>query len=179
VLGGERPGALDRLLPWNMKIPAHRLVLVARNDAERSRRIFRLLHANWLAQVDRPPGLRARPAIREPTWIYADDSPAPPTARPVPPEALARAIDRSEIARFALNPFASGQVSTQDPTWETRGELGRERRRRSVQIVRLAAELYRRERGKAPATASGLLGPVLKQLPEGIAADDPIPAGLE
>jgi hypothetical protein len=55
----------------------------------------------------------------------------------------------------------------------------RERRRRAVLVVRLAAELYRREHGKPPATAGALLGPVLKELPEGIAADDPIPHGLE
>ena len=46
-------------------------------------------------------------------------------------------------------------------------------------IVRLAAELYRREHGVAPATAGTLLGTVLEELPEGIAAADPVPAGLE
>ena len=66
-----------------------------------------------------------------------------------------------------------------DPPWEGDGELARERRHRSVLIVRLAAELYRREHGAAPATAGALLGTVLKELPDGIAAADPIPAGLE
>ena len=63
--------------------------------------------------------------------------------------------------------------------WELNGELARERRRRSALIVRLAAELYRRERGQLPPAAGALLGIHLKELPEGIAANDPIPAGLE
>ena len=52
-------------------------------------------------------------------------------------------------------------------------------RRRPVLIVRLAAELYRREQGQHPPTAGVLLGIYLKELPEGIVANDPIPAGLE
>ncbi len=66
-----------------------------------------------------------------------------------------------------------------DPPWESEGELARERRRRSVLIVRLAAELYRREHGAAPAMAGALLGTILEELPEGIAATDPIPASWE
>ena len=50
-----------------------------------------------------------------------------------------------------------------------RWTLARERRRRSVLIVRLAAEVYRREHAAAPTTAGALLGPYLKELPEGIA----------
>jgi hypothetical protein len=48
-----------------------------------------------------------------------------------------------------------------------------------VLIVRLAAELYGREHGAAPATAGALVGPILKELPEGITAAEPIPIGLE
>jgi hypothetical protein len=48
-----------------------------------------------------------------------------------------------------------------------------------VLIVRLAAELYRREHGTSPATAGVLVGQQLKELTEGIAADDPIPIGPE
>jgi hypothetical protein len=43
----------------------------------------------------------------------------------------------------------------------------------------MAAVVAECEHGAAPATASALLGTVLEELPEGIAADDPIPAGLE
>lgn len=173
--GGRQPGLLDQLVPWAARLPVQRIRLGARNDLERSRRVLRLLFANWLAQADRPAGRRAPPAIRKPTWIYADDPSAPAGARAVSPEVLARAIDRTEVARswFGMGIFDEG------PPWEGRNELAREPRRRSVLIVRLAAEVYRREHGTAPATAGALLGSVLKELPEGIAADDPIPAGLE
>jgi hypothetical protein len=94
----------------------------------------------------------------------------------VRPEFLAETIQRLPIgflffgAKPNRDPFGP-------PSWEEGGSLGRERRRRSVLIVRLAAELYHRDHGAAPATAGALLGTVLEELPEGIGADDPIPAG--
>jgi hypothetical protein len=39
--------------------------------------------------------------------------------------------------------------------------------------------LYRREHGPFPATAGALVCPYLKQLPEGIAAGDPIPKAVD
>jgi hypothetical protein len=174
LMGGRQFGLLDQVLPGTMKVPLQRFQLRATNEQERARRLFRLIYANWLAQVDRPAGRRAPLAIRAPIGIYADDPSAPAAARAVPPESLVQALQRSAID------FLSGR--DKEPyslPWEGRGELVREGRRRSVLIVRLAAELYRREHGAAPATAGALLGKDLKELPEGIAADDPIPAGLE
>src|SRR5262249_39620909 len=111
---------------------------------------------------------------RKPIWIYADDPSAPAAARAVPPESLARALEQTAMS------FLFGQdEEPSDPPWEGQGALVLERRRRSVLIVQLAAELYRREHGAAPATAGTLLGSILKELPEGIAADAPIPDGLE
>ena len=176
LLGGRQPGVLDQLVQWPaVRYPIQRFRLRASNDEERSRRAIRLLFANWLAQADRPASGRARLAIRKPTWIYADDPSAPAAARAVIPELLAKALDRTEIARFlfGLDPDPG------DPPWEGQGALARERRHRSVLIVRLAAELYRREHGAVPATAGMLLGTVLEELPDGIAAEDPIPAGLD
>src|SRR5262249_7296766 len=138
-----------------------RFRLRATNELERDRRIFRLLYANWLAQVERPPGRRAPLAIRKPIWIYADDPSAPAAARAVPPEFLARAFEHMSMSFY----FGQDQEPS-DPLWEGRGALVRERRRRSVLIVRLAAELYRREHGAAPAPAGALLGSILKELPE-------------
>ncbi len=176
LLGDRLEGLREQPVSWGgMRYPVQRLRLHATNDVERSRRALRLLFANWLAQADRPEGRRAPLAIRTPTWIYADDPSAPAAARAVSPDDLARVIDRTEIARFW---FDLGPPQ-HEPPWEGQGELARERRRRSVLIVRLAAEVYRREHGMAPATAGALVGPVLKDLPEGIAATDPIPAGLE
>ena len=146
----------------------------AGNEVERTRRVLRLLYANWLAQADRPAGRQAPLAIRGPVWVYADDPSTPVAARAVSPESLAAALDRLEIAFLVGTNADPG-----DPPWEGNGELGRERRRRSVLIVRLAAEVYRREHGEAPATAGALVGAVLKELPDGIVASDPIPAGRE
>ena len=57
--------------------------------------------------------------------------------------------------------------------------LAREPRHRAVLIVKLAAEVYRREHTKPPAMAGALLGPYVRVLPQGIEPDDPIPAGLD
>ena len=46
-------------------------------------------------------------------------------------------------------------------------------------IVKLAAELYRREHGKLPANCGALLVGYLKELPAEIKADEPIPAGID
>ena len=64
-------------------------------------------------------------------------------------------------------------------SWEGNGGLARERRRRSALLVKLAAELFRRERGKPPVKAGELLGSYLKELPEGIKDDDPIPERVD
>ncbi len=51
------------------------------NDDERSRRLLRLLLANWLPQVDRPENERAPMAVSWPTPIFAPDSSAPASAQ--------------------------------------------------------------------------------------------------
>lgn len=176
LAGGREMGLVDRLVPWGAaRLPLQRMRLGASNDLERTRRAFRLLFANWLAQVDRPAGRRAPLALRKPIWIYADDPSAPAAARAVTPEFLAKVLDRSDIAAMLL----LNRPAQSDPPWEGEGELARERRRRSVLIVRLAAELFRREHGAAPATAGALLETILEELPEGITAADSIPASLE
>ncbi len=174
LLGGRQLSVLDAFAPRFVRSHFLRIRLSASNELERSRRTFRLLYANWLAQADRPADRRAPLAIRKPIWIYAADPSAPAAARAVSPEFLARALDRIELG------FLFGQASDpSDPPWEGNGELARERRHRSILIVRLAAELYRREHGGAPASAGALVGPILKELPEGIAPAAPIPVGLE
>ena len=177
LLGGRQAGLVDRLVPWPVvRLPIHRIRLRVSNDLERSRRAFRLLFANWLAQADRPAGRRAPLAIRRPTWIYADDPSAPAAARAMRPEFLARVLDQTELTRLLL---VAPEPEPGDPPWEGQLELDRERRQRSVLIVRLAAERYRREHRAVPAKAGVLVGSVLNGLPVGIQAADPIPAGLE
>jgi len=164
------------------KAPIQRIRLHGTNDVERSRRVLRLLYANWLAQVDKPAAKRAAIAIRKPTVIYASDPTAPSAARAVAPDVLDKAIDRTWLARFLIRPddliSMGGSPDLMSP-WENDGGLARETGRRAVLIIKLAAELYRRDHGQPPATAGALLGPYLKVLPPGIAVHDSIPANLE
>jgi hypothetical protein len=153
--------------------------ILANNNVERSRPAIRLLYANWLAQIDRPASQRAPVAIEDPVLIYAVDPAAPVAARAVAPERLARAIERNPYARAILFVDDAHHHPFRPPQWEGNGLLARERRRRSALIVRLAAELYRREHGAAPATAGALVDRYLKELPEAIAPGDPIPTGIE
>jgi hypothetical protein len=169
-------GALDQfVLSPVVRNSAQRFRLIATNDVERSRRAIQLLFANWLAQADRPAAGRAPLAIQEPTWIYVDDPSAPPAARAVKPDVLRRAIGQTTIARF----FFGSEFMQGGPPWERDGVLARERRGRSVLIVRLAAELYRREHGASPASTGALVGPYLEELPGGIDSGDAIPKAVE
>jgi hypothetical protein len=153
------------------------------NDVERSRLVLQLLFANWLPQADRPASARAPVAIHTSTLFYADDPSAPSSARALPPDAFAAALEHTILARYAVRGATPDQEGKSflhtKMLWEGDGELARESRRRTALILRLAAELYRREHGRDPAQAGELLGRDLASLPEGIKSDDPIPAKLD
>ena len=59
--------------------------VAVRQDRERSRRLFQLLFANWLAQVDKPPEQRVGIAVTHPQMIYEPDPTAPAAARVIGP----------------------------------------------------------------------------------------------
>lgn len=175
---GGRYGWFEQMVAASGAKPQiQRARLHATNDVERSLRVFRLLFANWLAQIDKPESERAPIAIDKPNVIYAADPSAPPAARAVAPEVLNEAIGHTAFAQEALRPPDSKSLHNEafDPT----SFLGREPRRRAVLIVKLAALLYRRELGHPPATAAALLGKYLDRLPEGIKPEDPIPQSLD
>jgi hypothetical protein len=130
------------------------------NDRERSRRVLRLVFANWLAQVDKPARLRARVATRQPVMLYEADPSAPPAARALPPEDLAREVGRTLLAREAM------KVILERPSWEADGILARERSRQAALVVTLAEQLYRREHGRPPSDVGELVGPYLEAIPE-------------
>jgi hypothetical protein len=174
---GGRFGMLEQMVKaTGAKPQIQRVRLRATNDVERSRRVMRLLFANWLAQVDKPASTRASIAIAGPTLIYAADLTAPPAARAVAPEILDHAILNTDLAQEMFRPsYPHFSTDGSRVPWEGDGPLAREPRRRADLIVKLAAELYRRERGQAPKTAGSLLDSYLKVLPEGIEPNDPIP----
>jgi hypothetical protein len=180
---GGRFGLLEQMVAASgAKAPIQRFCLRASNDVERSRRAARLLFANWLALVDKPATKRAPIAISKPTLIYATDPTAPPAARAVAPDVLNMAIDHTALAQEMFRP---GAFSTSNGTpmsrapWEGDGSLAQETRHRAALIVKLAAELCRREHTKPPATAGALVGTYLKVLPEGIDRDEPVPDRIE
>jgi hypothetical protein len=182
ALPGGQNGWLERAATaTGTKSHLQRARLKITNDVERSRRVVRLLFANWLPQLDTAAAERAPIAIRKPTLIYASDPNAPAAASAIAPENLDAAIVQTVFARQFLQPpdFQVGAAPWSGWAWEGDGVLAREPRRRAVLIVKLAAELYRREHGKLPANAGDLLGLFLKELPNGIARDEPIPAGID
>jgi hypothetical protein len=180
---GGRFGVLEQMVAaTGAKAPIQRFCLRASNDVERSRRATRLLFANWLAQVDKPETDRAPIAISKPTLIYATDPTAPPAARAVDPEILNLAIDHAALAHEMFRPAAFSSVNGTPMSrapWEGDGSLAQETRNRAALIVKLAAELFRREHNKPPATAGALVGTYLEVLPEGIDREQPVPGRIE
>jgi hypothetical protein len=181
-LPGGKDGFLENVVPpWRVAVrrEIQQFRFRSLNEPERSRRAIRLIFANWLAQVDKPAAARAPFAIRGRVLIYATDSSAPPEARAVTPEILSRYIDETLLAKWILasdDPEMSGFGFV---SCEGAGIFARERRRRSALLVKLAAELYRREHGTPPPNAGELVGGYLQDLPEGVAPGDPIPGALE
>jgi hypothetical protein len=138
-----------------------------RREPERSRRVIRLVTANWLAYHELPPGNRPKP---DPNVASLDAYPlgprSPAMARILSPTALDRwfdtAYDAQQVLRF-LNP--SG-VRTLEQAND--GDI----------IMLLGTELYRRDHGTDPPTPEALVGPYLKSLPVDYQAgkkDDTIP----
>ena len=162
-----------------VKPQIQRMRLHATNDVVRSRRAARLLFANWLAQVDKLASERAPVAIQKPLPIYEFEPNSPAAVFGVDARDLDRALTNTALAQQMFrddDPQSGGYTKA---PWEGDGPLAREPRRRAILIVKLAAELYRREKSQPPATAGSLLGPYLKILPEGVDRDDPIPSGLD
>ena len=106
--------------------------------------------------------------------IYDFDRSSPRPARDISPEVISRAIDETLLARWMFRSRDPHSNESAFYAWESDGFFARERKRRSVLVVKLAAELYRREKGEPPATAGALLNGYLTELPEGISRDDAI-----
>jgi hypothetical protein len=128
------------------------------DDRERSLRVIRLMLANWLAQVDKPPNRRSKLARTEPP-IYQPDPNAPAALNPLPPEDLARWLESTLLARriYSFQARYSPHIDS-------------ERLRQGRLVVHLASELYRREHGEPPPSPQALVGPYVNALPEGFDA---------
>ncbi|HZW33318.1 MAG TPA: hypothetical protein VFF52_21550, partial [Isosphaeraceae bacterium] len=125
-----------------------------RREPERSRRVIRLVTANWLAFYDLPPNQRPSPDIDAAPWeLYAFGPSAPAKARALSPEALGRWLDTADYAQEILRLFMWRRLRIQEHVGHR--EL----------VIRLASELYRRDHGAEPPEPEALVGPYLKRLP--------------
>ena len=141
------------------------------NDPERSRRVIRMIFANWLAYADLSPSRRPpkalvsssqrrlngpADAILSDLFVVGDDAPA--QAKALPPEKLARWFASTLDAKLALPAYTNVDRAT---TGE--GPV------RDAMLFALANELYKREHGRYPEKNEELVGPYLKELPPGYA----------
>jgi hypothetical protein len=126
----------------------------SRREPERSRRVLRLVTANWLAYFELPPDQRPSPDANVAPWeLYAFGPAAPAKARALSPEALGRWLDTTHDVQEILRLF----------NW--RGLRIKELTGHRDLVIRLAGQLYRRDRGTEPPTPEDLVGPYLKSLP--------------
>jgi hypothetical protein len=124
-------------------------------EPERSRRVIRLVVANWLTALKLTPAERANRVVKiGNVTLYR---PAPGEASPISVEELARWFESTRYARHLLigNVFAAYG-----------NPLGEEGERAAL-IVHVAEQLYLREHGELPETVEVLVGPYLKALPAG------------
>jgi hypothetical protein len=133
-------------------------------EPERSRRVSRLLFANWLARSEAEDARPAKPAYKASLSalgrkytvpIYPVGPEAPTGARVVSPPDLARWLATTNDARFLLSARDLPSVRIQ------------EHRIYRDLVLSLAEELYRREHGSPASSEQALVGPYLESLPEG------------
>jgi hypothetical protein len=137
-------------------------------EPERSRRVLRLLCANWLAYVEIPRQRRPQPAVRAvltglkpiTLMLYPVSPDAPAGARALPPREIASWLVSTDDARLQLlgmRPWSPGRHAY--------------RRAHREIVITLATEIYHRERGALPASNEALVGTYLKSLPDDGSAD--------
>jgi hypothetical protein len=157
-------------LPTNSAANVYAARRFLMREPDRSRRVLRLVFANWLAQTDIPPEQGREPAVEalvQSNWqnasvpLYALGSDAPARARARSPRQIAESLVRTHDAQRVLGDSLRAMLRSAE----------RYSYRRVV--ILLASELYRRERGNLPPSDEALLGTYLKRLP------DELPAGRD
>lgn len=129
-------------------------------EPERSRRVARMVYANWLAQADRRPADRAKAISTDP--LIFDEAAATVPVAPVDLARLAAAAPMFQLARHAL-PTPPGVAPLSD-RWPKL--YATDRRVRAGLIVSLAGRLYEVETGATAADDAQLVGKVLPKLPD-------------
>lgn len=140
LTSGPRPpsSTIDRWAPWLSRVQA-RSRASSRNEPERSRRVLRLVFANWLAYCDLPKSRRP-PTLDEPIALYEPDATAPPAARALPTSEIARWYETTIYARVMLD-GANWRRTSQNA-------VDRERDLQAELTRFLAEQLRRREQNR-------------------------------
>ncbi len=147
-----------------------------KREPERSRRVFRLVIANWLAYCDRPRSTRppfakltpppgpTPPGAAAGFELYAPEADAPDAVKALSPEDLARWFHTTIYAEILAPNFAAMDRA-----------LKRDRSTFGSLLITLANELHKREKGEYPASVESLVGPYLRTIPEGyVPIDGPV-----
>jgi hypothetical protein len=144
-------------------------------EPERSRRVLRLLCANWLAHLETHEPRPRKPAVRallsllistHPTRkartsvpLYPVSPDAPAGARSLPPREIASWLVTTNDAKVRI-------VWVNNNQWPWSPDRLRDRKAHGDLVIMLATEIYRRERGSPPPSDEALVGTYLKSLPD-------------
>jgi hypothetical protein len=158
---------------------ARRFVL---REPQRSRRVLRLLYANWLAQVEtdeprpRKPAIRASfPLVISASPMVISTSPSRTVTTSVPvytvsalSPAGARALPPQEVANWLLttNDVKLRILVANSCRWPWSPDFLHDRRAYRQLVIMLAEKIYHRERGALPPSEEALVGTYLKSLPD-------------
>ena len=154
-------------LPIDLSLGLYQVKRGLAREPERSRRVIRLLFANWLAHVEHPgqrePAARARFHIAKQTsgvLLYPVSPDAPADARALSPQEVASWLVTTNDAKLALG----------TGSWRGLPFAGRNSAVSRLLVI-LAGEIYRREHGALPPSDEALVGTYLKSLPDDGSAD--------
>jgi hypothetical protein len=147
----------------------------AMREPERSRRVLRLVFANWFAhlqaldQTARRPSVRAsftiltatNPMMRSTISVplFANGPEAPSAARALPPDKVASWLVSTNDAKLFLS------------EWSWTSDRVSDLRSHYDLVTTLASALYHRESGSPPPSDEALVGTYLERLPDDGSAD--------
>lgn len=175
-LGGESSFRIgDMALSANMVASLEAMSRFALREPERSRRVLRLLCANYLAHIETAEPRTRKPAawavfsvltstnpIRTGTIslpLYAAGPDAPAGARALAARELASWLVATHDARLRV-------LWSNSSDWPWPPDRLVQRRAHGALVIMLATELYRRERGALPTSDEALIGTYLETLPD-------------
>jgi hypothetical protein len=144
-------------------------------EPERSRRVLRLLCANWLAHVETPELRPRKPAVRASFYLLTLTNPIRKGTISVPLYAVspdapagARSLSAHEVASWLVttNDAKLRILVANSYGWPWPPHRVLDRRAHRELVIMLATEIYRRERGATPPTDDALVGTYLQSLPD-------------